>query len=293
MGAPDVPVQSRFTREKMKRLALTGLIALSTAAPAALGDAVTFTGTGSDADVTAALNTYRAALGTLNPNNPGSVGSGRREINWDGVPDSASAPNAFPADFFNANTNGRARGTVYSTPGSGFQTSADSDNPTATPIDFANLNAQYGGLFRAFSAQRLFTAVDSTITDVNFFIPGSSTPATVSGFGAVFSDVDLAGSTYIEFYDASNALLTTAIAPVSTTANEGASFVGVQFTAGEQVSRVRIVSGNVAPGATGLEGVGQDVVTMDDFIYGEPVPEPTSLALLGLGALSAFLLRRA
>lgn len=277
----------------MQRFSIAGLIALSAAAPAALGDALVFSGTGSDADVTATLNAYRAALGTLNPNNPGSLGSGRREINWDGVPDSASSPNAFPADFFNGNAPGRARGTVYSTPGSGFQTSADSDNPTATPIDFANLNAQYSDLFRAFSSQRLFTAVDSTITDVDFFIPGSSTPATVSGFGAVFSDVDLAGSTYIEYYDQNDTLLTTAIAPIASTANEGASFVGVQFTAGEQVARVRIVSGNVAPGANGLEGVERDVVVMDDFIYGEPVPEPTALALLGIGALFGLVRRRA
>lgn len=265
-------------------------------AGAAAGDVQIFSGTGSDVDVTTALNAYRAALGALNPNQPGSFGSGRREINWDGVPDNLSAPNAFPGDFFNANAVGRARGVVFSTPGSGFQMSADDDNPTATPPNFANLNPQYGGLFRAFSPQRLFTAVGSTITDVDFFIPGTNIPATVSGFGAVFSDVDEAGSARIEYYDANGTLMTTAVGPAATVANGGASFVGAFFNAGEQVARVRIVSGNVAPGPNGTEvldgGDIRDVVVMDDFIYGEPVPEPSSLALLALGAVGFAVRRR-
>ena len=49
------------------------------------------------------VDAFRTALGTLNPNVAGSVGSGRREINWDGVPDLFSAPNPLPPDFFNVN----------------------------------------------------------------------------------------------------------------------------------------------------------------------------------------------
>jgi hypothetical protein len=47
------------------------------------------------------------------------------------------------------------------------------------------------------------------------------------------------------------------------------SFLGVSFNAGELVSRVRIVSGNAAPGPD--EAGSLDLVMMDDFIYGEPV----------------------
>ena len=261
----------------MRLLSVTAIGALATLAPAAFGEGVVFSATGSDAEVTAGLDQFRAALGALNPNLPGSVGSGRREINWDGVPDSASAPNAFPPDFFNANTAGRARGVVFGTPGSGFQNSADNDNPTATPINFANLNPQYAGLFRAFSPQRMFTALGSTITIVNFFVPGSNTPATVSGFGVVFSDVDNAFDTQLIFLAADGSELGRAFSPVNTALNGGATFVGMHFDQGEQVARVAIMSGNIPLSAANDEGpfcggdCFSDAVAMDDFVYGEPI----------------------
>ena len=37
--------------------------------------------------------------------------------------------------------------------------------------------------------------------DVTFRIPGTSVPATVSGFGVVFTDVDVFGPTTVEFFD--------------------------------------------------------------------------------------------
>src|SRR6266545_2437352 len=112
----------------------------------------------SAAAIQSAVDAYRADLGTLNPNVPGSFGSGRREINWDGVPDAFAAPNNMPANFFNSNS---PRGAVFFTPGSGFQVSADSDNPTNTPVEFENLRHDASKKFRTFSPQRLFTALDS------------------------------------------------------------------------------------------------------------------------------------
>ena len=67
-------------------------------------------------DITAAIGAFRDALGTLNPNLPGSFGSGRREINWDGVPAQFTNVDNFPADFFNQSVPGRARGAAFSTP---------------------------------------------------------------------------------------------------------------------------------------------------------------------------------
>ncbi|MGH4022078.1 MAG: hypothetical protein ACRDT0_23155, partial [Pseudonocardiaceae bacterium] len=111
------------------------------------------------------------------------------------MPDQFAAPNLFPADFFNVNS---PRGVVFSTRGSGFQVSA---NAGVAPIEFDNLNPSYSEQFAPFSRQRLFTALDSRVMEVHFFVPGSTTPATTSGFGAVFTDVDRPGTT-IEYFDA-------------------------------------------------------------------------------------------
>ncbi len=72
---------------------------------------------------------------------------------------------------------------------------------TATPIQFGNIDPNYPAFFEPFSAQRLFTALGSTIMDVNFFVPGSATPSFTTAFGAVFSDVDLASTSSLQFFD--------------------------------------------------------------------------------------------
>jgi len=227
------------------------------------------------ASIQAAVDAYRTALGQLNANVAGSFGSGRREINWDGVPAAMSAPNNLAANFFNVNS---PRGVVFTTPGTGFQVSA---NAADGPVRFDNLNPAYSAQFQTFSPQKLFTALGSNILDVNFFVAGSSTPATVSGFGSVFTDVDLANTTSIEYFDQNNVSLGTFFAPA---ANNGLSFLGVSFNAGERISRVRITNGNLVIGPN-ENGTTTDVVVMDDFIYAEPtnVPEPATMVLLGTG----------
>lgn len=249
------------------------------------GGQTTFTAGGSTAAaIQAQVDAFRASLGPLNANIAGSFGSGRREINWDGVPDTRSAPNNLPANFFNVNS---PRGVVFSTPGSGFAVSATS--ASGTPVRFGNIDASYTGTFATFSAQRLFTALGSNIVDVNFFIAGSATQGFTQGFGAVFSDVDLAATTSIEYFTQGNASLGTFAAPVG-----AFSFLGVSFGSA-MVSRVRIISGNsaLAAGATDQNGITRDVVAMDDFIYGETVtPEPSTYALMAAGLLAVAAIRR-
>ena len=54
--------------------------------------------------------------------------------------------------------------------------------------------------------------------------------------------------------------------------------------AGERISRVRLTSGLNTIVRNGVLGnLNDDVVVMDDFLYAEPLPEPSSLALLALG----------
>ena len=232
------------------------------------------------AGIQGTVDAYRSDLGTLNANVAGSVGSGRREINLDGVPDPLAAPNNLTANFFNVNS---PRGVVFSTPGSGFQVSA---NPPGAPVEFGNINPTYVSQFQTFSAQRLFTSIGSNVVDVTFFVPGSTTAALTNGFGAVFTDVDLANTTSLTFFDSANASLGIFFVPAGTTAAESLSFLGVDFGSAV-VSRVRIASGNAALGPN--DGGGLDLVVMDDFLYGEPVaavgavPEPSTWAMMVLG----------
>ena len=126
------------------------------------------------------------------------AGGLRREINWDGVPAASSAPNTLAANFFNVTSQ---RGVVFSTPGTGFEvSSAPTDGGAGQPAaaNFGNINAVYTSTFGVFCVQRLFTAMGSITTDVNFFLPGTATAATVAGFGAMFTDVDTLGSTTIQ-----------------------------------------------------------------------------------------------
>jgi len=263
---------------------------LATALPAQAGLIVVSSISGADpAAIQAGVDAYRTSLGTLNPNVAGSFGTGRREINWDGVPDMFSSPNNLPANFFNVNS---PRGVVFSTPGTGFQVSATA---AVGNIEFNNINPTYSSSFQTFSPQRLFDPIGSNVTDVNFFVPGSTTPAFVRSFGAIFTDVDLTGAppacTSIQAFNGATSL-GTFCAPV---ANNGLSFLALFATPNDIITRVRIVTGNAALGPN--DGGAVDVVAMDDFIYNEPVslaaiPEPGSVILFLSGAAGLLLWSR-
>ena len=222
------------------------------------GDAQIVSATG---DILPAVNEFRDVLGSLSPNAAGEQAGGRREINWDAVPAGVTNNDLFPGNFFNVNS---PRGAVFTTDGSGFRISSNG---------YTDVNANYAGEFNVFSPTKLFVARGSTITDVHFFVAGSTTPALVTGFGSVFADVGRAHSTTIEFYDVDGNRLLEVVAPRASDA-KGLSFVGAAFDA-PVVSWVRVRSGDTPIGANdNVKGAGQkrDVVAMDDFIYGEPHP---------------------
>jgi hypothetical protein len=211
--------------------------------------------------IAAKVTEFGALLG--DPANGGTAGeqpAGRREINWDGA---GAFPfnnkNDFPASFFNSNVKA---GAVFTTPGTGFRNDS---------TFFAGVNAGYATQLSAFSANKIFSPVGSNVMDVLFQVAGQPTPAQVTGFGAVFSDVDAAEATTIEFFDAFGFPLLKITVPVRSEAG-GLSFAGAKFPSAI-VARVRITLGTAALSATNADvsagGTG-DIVAADNFLFGEP-----------------------
>ncbi len=219
---------------------------------------------GDSTSIIATINQFRSILGDSLNTTPGKT-SGRREVNWDGVPANFTNNNSFPPEFFNntdpAGPNGRKRGLVYLNTGAPLR--LDSSN-------FSELDASYADEFLPFSKKKTIVAVGSTISEVAFKIPGTNTDAAVKGFGIIFSDVDDANSTYLEFFDGAKSLGIFK-APARNAAG-GFSFLGVYFT-GQKITKVRITSGNaaLANGVKDLsDGGSKDLVVYDDFFYNEP-----------------------
>ncbi len=263
-------------------LMLVAAVSLTGPAQAAI---TVFEGVGANpAALAATRDSFRAAVGggTVAAAN-GDFGGLRREINWDGVGTAFADPALLPANFFNANS---PRGLVLSspTPGAGFAVSANTGESVPTLFGF-------GGDLQVFSAQRLFATVGSRFTDIRFFVPGTSTPATTRAFGVVFVDVESDNAvdfTTLEFFDTSDQLIFSRRALVA--GNQGLSFLGGVAGAGESVARVRITTPDNFLVSNGVRfNESNDFVVMDDFLYAAPVavPEPAGwlLALIGLGVL--------
>src|SRR6187455_1141288 len=218
---------TNFVFSSVRAIVLAALVITSSATKLSAGF-ITFESAGANAAaITPTRDAFRVAVGggsVAGAN--GDFGGLRREINWDGVPAGSSDLNPFAGDFFNVTS---PRGVVFSTLGTGFLVSANAGG--ATPALFG-----FPTDFQTFSAQKLFTAVNSSITDVNFFIPGTTTAATTSAFGLIFVDVEVANLTKIEFFDATNALIFSRNALVS--GNQGLTFLGGVANAGERISRV-------------------------------------------------------
>jgi len=219
------------------------------------------------ASIQSTVDAFRAALGNVNNgNNPGPLPSGRREINWDGG-NPAIMDTTPPVTPFNVFLN--TRGSRFITPGLGLS--------QAAPVGLEALfgNPKYGEIFKTFSPSRLFTPVGSNVTDSFFFVPGTNgaKPAAVTGFGAVFTDVDQPdgrntrdASTVIEYFDRRGKRIFTSSIPASP-GDGSLSFFGIVFE-DARIAAVRITAGDVAPGPN--DDNQHDIVMMDDFIYGEP-----------------------
>src|SRR3990170_5334871 len=125
-------------------------------------------------DINPRLNEFRKLLGDQLNTTPGVVG-GRREINWDGIPDEW-LNHKLPGDFFNQ-TGANAvitnqRGLLYSSTGN-FQVSK---------TNFSEINAVASGEFSSFSGDKSFANISSKLWDVEFQVAGQAVAAKVQGF---------------------------------------------------------------------------------------------------------------
>jgi hypothetical protein len=229
------------------------------------------------ASIQSTVDAFRAALGNPNnANNPGPLSGGRREINWDGGGVDNTTPPVTPFNVF-LDTRGAQFATLKPGDGDGLTQAPPQGGPEGGLAALFS-NPSYGTIFATFSSPRLFAPVDTNIVHGFFAIPGTNggALAVVSGFGAVFTDVDRPTgqgrrgnrpSTKIEYFSAENELLFTGVVPASP-GDASLSFFGVVFPTAV-VARVKITSGDTAPGPNDGR---RDIVVMDDFLYGEPQP---------------------
>lgn len=224
---------------------------------------VVFSAAGDSAGIVPKLDEFRALAGGPVNNAPGAT-NGRREVNWDGVPVNFTNANNFPFDFFGGSDaalgNGRKRGLILTNTGTSFRVDS---------TDFVEIDPSYAAQFEAFSRKKLFTYMGNTVTEVTFNVAGTTTPAFVKSFAVIFSDVDIANLTTVEYFNGNKSLGVFKAQPAA----QGFTLLGVNFP-DEKITRVKIISGNglLAPGVKDISDNGgtKDLVVMDDFFYDEP-----------------------
>ncbi|KQM77945.1 hypothetical protein ASE74_16240 [Pedobacter sp. Leaf216] len=216
---------------------------------------------GDSSAIISKLNQFRSHAGpTLNTVPVGAV-NGRREINWDGVSDDFISPRLFPTNFFNSidpsAPDARKRGLVFAPNDAALLVSDKS---------FAEIDTAFRRQFAQFSKNKLFSPKGTTTSEIRFMVPGTNTPAYVTSFGLIFSDVDNTDATVVAIYDGSKLIGVVK----AQAADKKFSFIGLH-THKLRITRVRIISGNSVLASGVRDGASNDIVVMDDFIYNEPV----------------------
>lgn len=210
-------------------------------------------------DITDSVARFKSLIGTL------------REINWDDVP--TSFQQYLPIDFYAATDAGvsdnRKQGFLLLNLSGSFATNFWVNNN-----DFASTDPSNADQFDAFSGANIFAYIGSgnkCITEAVFRVPGTTTEATVKGFGVVFSDVDKVNTTSIEYFS-ENGSLGKFYAPVRS-GTTSFSFLGVYFP-NEKITKIRITCGDEQFGTDikdiSVDPTSGDLVAMDNFIYSEP-----------------------
>ncbi|HZY89957.1 MAG TPA: hypothetical protein VFE78_34360, partial [Gemmataceae bacterium] len=260
---------------------------LSQGNPVSATPAQKFSATGT-AGTAAALASFEAAVGGSKNTAAAPQTGGFRTITWDGVKvdgtDAAAGPNStvvinkghtvgIPLDRFEGS--GVYFGAIYAVSNDGF----------------TDVNPGAAGLFPAFSTPNTFAMLNDNGIDFKFVAPAATNGTIVSassrGFGAVFLNVELAGTTTVQYFNGNN-LLDTESAPVG---GKGQPvFVGALFN-NPVVTRVVLALGTdvifsfdgttAAPGPQADNpGAGHNLVATDDWAFAEPVPTPDGLPIV-------------
>ncbi|MBX2925384.1 MAG: hypothetical protein KF746_24515 [Chitinophagaceae bacterium] len=217
----------------------------------------------SPGDISSTVEAFKNTLGTLNVS-PGAV-SGRREINWDGVPENL-LDKALPGDFFNqTGSNAVAanqRGLLY-----------DSGTFMISNNGFESINSKAASAFSSFSGDKAFANIAAREWGITFQKAGTTNAASVNAFGAVFIDVDKKNSTSLEFFNNDKSIGRYFVPPHND--NSNFSFLGVRFNNGERITRIVVAhDGFLAEGSKDIsDGGTQDLIILDDFIYSEPLAQ--------------------
>lgn len=224
-------------------------------------------------NLTPTIATFRQDLGGANNGVGSFYASGWRELNWDNVPDNLASPQQFPYDFYNTTS---PLGIIFNTgldsevPYTSMMVSIP-DEPAGQYVRFKHMAAEGGVLtgrkFKTYSGTRVLGGAETNRINVNFYIPGTKTPATVNGFGAVFTDVDFEG--FITLYDEAGKTIAAEAIPHI---NDGLSFVGISFSDGTRIARADLWIGHTPlrweSGECSMCNV--DYAAMDNVIFGEP-----------------------
>lgn len=212
------------------------------------------------------IQSYRNALGQPNNgNSPGPLRSGHRSINWD----ADIVPFDMPFDFFKVNV---TRGAEFHSSCNKFAVSNPPSDSGIVDNRFSSFNSRFPALFSTFSPNRLFTPVNSNDVLALFSVPARGDQrASVSGFGAIFTNVRRPDVTKISYFDENNCLIITV--PVLSRRAGGLSFAGIIVDRKDgRAVRSAVASARIT---TGTQDIGSGrrvnrVVVIDDLIYGEP-----------------------
>lgn len=207
------------------------------------------------------VDAFRSILGDPLNNTPGATG-GRREVNWDGLPD-IIVGFPLPGNLFNPVGPGVSpdlqRGLAYSSEGE-FRVSQNG---------FAEVDPELPSQFNSYSGTKLFANISANDWEIEFEVPGQAVAASVKGFGAVFTDVDLPNSTSLEFFNNDRSLGKFFVPERK--AGSSHSFLGVYFETDYITKVVVSHTGRIADGIKDISlGGTVDLVALDDFLYDEP-----------------------